>query len=118
MRHLIFFLCLISPALLAQGIHERFQTLNSAFDEQNPVLSADGNTLFFTVGNHPANIGGQKDPGDVWFSRREASGWSAPVHGGTLINDRAYNAVAGFAPDGSQMFLLAHYGPTSAPAKK
>lgn len=117
MRLLIFFLCLVPAALLAQGISQDFQSVNSAYDQQNPVLSADGRTLYFTIGNHPDNIGGIKDPGDIWFSRREGSGWSAPVHGGTLINDRAYNGVAGLSADGSQLFLLAHYGPTSAPAK-
>lgn len=113
----MFILSFISPVLLAQGVDQRLEAVNSAYDEQNPVLSADGSTLFFTIGNHPDNIGGQKDPGDIWFSRREGSGWSVPVHAGALINDRAYNAVAGFSPDGSQMFLLAHYGPSSAPAK-
>lgn len=117
MRFFIFLFCILPSLLLAQEVQQGFQSVNSAYDEQNPVLSADGNTLFFTIGNHPDNVGGQKDPGDIWFSRREGSAWSAPVHGGALINDRAYNGVAGLSSDGSQMFLLAHYGPTSAPAK-
>jgi OmpA-OmpF porin, OOP family len=118
MRFLGFICCLIfSPVLWAQSIQETLQAVNSVFDEQDPVVSPDGQTLFFTIGNHPANVGGKKDPGDIWFARKEGSGWSAPVHAGTSLNDRTYNAVAGFSPDGSQLFLHGHYGTDNAPAK-
>ena len=117
MRLLVFLFLIMSPVLLAQGLQEPFQVVNSAYDEQNPVLSPDGATLFFTIGNHPQNIGGLKDPGDIWFARREGSGWSLPVHAGNLINDPAYNGVAGFSPDASSMFLLSHYSHSEAKAK-
>src|SRR5690606_22156975 len=70
-----------------------------------------------TIGNHPANVGGQRDPGDIWFARREGTGWSSPVHGGTLLNDRGYNAVIGISPDGEQLFLNGHYGSGGSPAR-
>jgi OOP family OmpA-OmpF porin len=89
-----------------------FQLVNSAYDEQNPVISHDGKTLYFTVSNHPENIGGKKDPGDIWFSRWVGDQWSAPVHAGLLLNDRAYNAVAGMSANGDRLFLHGHYDPT------
>src|SRR5688500_10719375 len=98
-----------ATVLWAQSIQEKFRAVNSAYDEQNPVMSPDGQTLFFTIGNHPSNSGGKKDPGDIWFSRKEGSAWSSPVHGGSMLNDKAYNAVAGFSPDGHQLFLHGHY---------
>ncbi|MBT1696770.1 OmpA family protein [Fulvivirgaceae bacterium PWU4] len=94
-----------------------FQLVNSPYDEQNPTISPDGRTLFFTIGNHPDNIGGKKDPGDIWISQWTGNQWSAPVHGGRLLNDRAYNAVAGISADGEQLFLHGHYDPSGNTAR-
>ena len=88
-----------------------FQLSNTTYDELNPVVSPDGKSLYITVSNHPQNAGGKKDPGDIWVCvMTETNQWSAPVHAGTLLNDIGFNAVAGFSADGSQMFLLSHYG--------
>jgi OmpA-OmpF porin, OOP family len=84
----------------------------SPYDESNPVVTPDGKTLFVTIANHPQNLGGKKDPGDIWISTLGADNqWSEPVHGGNVINNRAYNGVAGFSADGQEMFLLTHYDP-------
>ncbi|MBI1767486.1 MAG: OmpA family protein [Bacteroidetes bacterium] len=93
----------------AQSIQSApFKSLNSKYDEQNPVIGPDA--LYFTVGNHPQNIAGKKDLGDIWVSVWVGGAWSKPIHGGDVINDAAYNSVAGFSPDGKTMFLLSHYG--------
>lgn len=91
--------------------------VNSLYDEQSPVISPDGRTLFFTVGNHPQNVGGQKDPGDIWISRRAGDQWSAPIHAGELLNNRGYNAVAGISVNGDQLFLHGHYDASGQPAR-
>src|SRR3970040_1823536 len=104
MRFFCLAFCLtISILVFAQN---SLQTLNSSYDEQNAALSPDGLTMYFTIANHPQNVGGKRDPGDIWLSRWQDDNWSAPVHGGTVINDRGYNGVAGFTGDGSQVFLL------------
>jgi OmpA-OmpF porin, OOP family len=87
-----------------------FRLVNSPYDEQCPVLTPDGKALYFTVANHPENTNGKKDPGDIWVSLWIAGAWTAPIHGGNVINDASYNAVAGFSADGNQLFLLGHYG--------
>lgn len=88
---------------------EAFHSVNTPYDEQSPVLTPDGKTLYLTLRNHPQNIDGKRDPGDIWFATRVDDHWSELVHAGSVINDRAYNAVAGFSWDGTKMYLLSHY---------
>jgi OmpA-OmpF porin, OOP family len=97
-------------------IHESFERFNMTFDEQNPVLSPDGVMLVFTIGNHPQNIGGASDPGDIWFMLWNGASWTEPKHGGSVINNRAYNSSIGFSADGSMLYLLGHYGNAGATA--
>jgi outer membrane protein OmpA-like peptidoglycan-associated protein len=118
MRILLCFLVVSLPSLLcSQSLKQNFYSVNSPYDESSPVLSPDGATLYFTVGNHPLNVGGKKDPGDIWISRRTGSAWSSPVHGGSLLNNKGYNAVAGISTDGTQLFLHGHYGASGSMAK-
>ncbi|MFN3840278.1 MAG: OmpA family protein [Cyclobacteriaceae bacterium] len=94
-----------------------FKLVNSPYDEQAPVISPDGKTLYFTRGNHPENVGGKADQGDIWISLWTEGGWSAPVHAGPVLNDRAYNGVIGISPDGLHLFLIGHYSGSGQPAK-
>src|SRR5882672_6455308 len=87
-----------------------FKLVNSPYDEQNPVITPDGKALYFTLANHPQNVNGKKDLGDIWISLWIGGAWTAPVHGGSVINDGSYNAVAGFSADGNQLFLVNHFG--------
>jgi outer membrane protein OmpA-like peptidoglycan-associated protein len=107
MKYLIISFVFSFSVSLAQD--NAFHKVNSSFDEQNPVVSPDGKTLFLTIANHPQNVGGKKDPGDIWYSLREATGWSQPIHGGLTLNSAGFNAVAGFSTQGDEMYLLSHY---------
>lgn len=113
----LIFLMVACYQVIAQPESEPFDLINTAYDEQSPVISPDGKYFFFTVGNHPQNIGSKRDPGDIWFSVFANGRWTAPVHAGALLNDRAYNAVAGFSADGNQLFLLSHYDGTGNAAR-
>ena len=110
---------LVSPVLFAQesNVFDLIERLNSPYDEQSPVLSPDGTTLYFTIGHHPQNVGGRVDPGDIWYSRLADNQWTSPVHAGFLLNDRSYNCVAGLSADGSKMFIMNHFDPTGRVAK-
>lgn len=110
----IFLLILMITAFSGTAQTTKFSTvqqLNSPYDELNPVLSNDGSTLYFTVANHPQNVGGIKDPGDIWMATWQGTNWSAPVNAGKALNDYSFNGVAGLSPDGKSMVLLSHYGP-------
>ena len=111
MKSLNIILLIFLPVVVsAQSITpSSFKLVNSVFDDQNPVISPDGKVLYITVANHPQNIGGKKDLGDIWFSIFTGADWSAPIHAGNVINDKGYNGVAGFSLDGNTLFLLSHY---------
>lgn len=46
------------------------ESVNSEFEENNPILSEDGQTLYFSRQFSPENVGGASDPEDIWFSKR------------------------------------------------
>jgi len=108
MRYLFFWMIVMNTIAYSQSV-DPFENINSPYDELNPVMSSDGNMLFFTVGQNPQNVGGKKDPGDIWISVKEGDTWSVPHHGGHILNNSIYNAVAGMSRDGNELYLLSHY---------
>lgn len=101
---------LLSANVQAQLLSaNKVAAFNSTFDEQNPVLSADGNYLFVTRSNHPQNIGGLKDPGDIWIAHFNGAEWSAPQHAGSELNDKGYNTVLGTSPDLAELYIGNHF---------
>lgn len=107
---LIFISCMLSGAA-QQGAPDR---VNSEYDEQNPVISPDGRSLYFTVANHPENTGGTSDTGDIWVSKLASDGrWSVPKNAKALNNDQ-WNGVLGFSDNGNTIFLMNHYSPAPA----
>ncbi|MBR9997709.1 MAG: OmpA family protein [Cyclobacteriaceae bacterium] len=85
-------------------------SVNSEYDEQAPVMTPDGGKIYFTRAKHPENIGGRKDPGDIWFSEMDEQGrWSTPRNPGEPLNNSQYNAITGI--DGKSFYLTGHYIP-------
>ncbi len=93
-----------------------FRLINSQYDEQSAVISPDGKVMYVTLANHPQNIGGKRDLGDIWFSILMDNQWAPLIHAGNVLNDSGYNAVAGFSADGNTMYLLSHYDDTKPKA--
>jgi len=107
----IFTVFLISTISLTDSFSQKnivTTNINSIFDEQSPIISPDGKYLFYTIAHNEHNIGGTKDTGDIWYAVWQDSVWSMPFHGGSVINNKHWNGVIGFAQDGS-MYLHHHY---------
>jgi outer membrane protein OmpA-like peptidoglycan-associated protein len=78
--------------------------INSDYDELNPVISADGKTIYFIRSNHPENTYGAFDSQDIWYSELRNGAWS-PAKRLTELNIGRYNAVLDISDDGKVLLL-------------
>ncbi|MGQ9863630.1 MAG: OmpA family protein [Bacteroidia bacterium] len=76
---------------------QNLHTLNTPYDEDNPFLLGD--TLYFAH-NGPTSFGGY----DIYFSIRQAGGWSAPHHLPPPINSRAHEWHISFYQEKDTLF--------------
>ena len=84
-------------------------TLNSAYADYSPVLSADQNTLFFTS-RRPETTGVQKDGEgnymeDIYISNKTKTGWSKAANIGAPINTQWHEATVGISADGQTILI-------------
>ncbi len=101
-----------APESLAPGVTvERLdENVNSPVSDLNPILSPDGQTLYFSRRNHPENIGGVDDKEDIWYSTQDAQGkWTLAQNMGPKFNTAGpnfVNSIAGTTPDGKSAILI------------
>lgn len=101
--------CFQLTAVAQQDSIDFFSLVNSQVDEQHPIVSPDGQVLFFTRAHHPGNVGGERDQGDIWYSTLQQDlRWSAPRNLRSLNNSK-WNGVIGFSEDGGTIYLMGHY---------
>jgi len=78
------------------------KAINTFRQEGAPVISQDGNTLYFFVMNHPENTMGKDDTQDIWVSKKDGSGaWGIAQHLGSPFNIHRSNQVLTIFSDGS-----------------
>jgi outer membrane protein OmpA-like peptidoglycan-associated protein len=84
------------------------QLINTPFEEVKPLISTDGNYLFFARKGYPGNVKGKKDQ-DIFVSQYYNGHWSSPKSVGKSLNDKYPNGVCSISPDGSALLLLNRY---------
>src|SRR5262245_42875586 len=76
--------------------------VNTFRHEAAPVVSPDGNTLYFFVQDHPENTMGKEDTQDIWVSKKDAQGaWSPAQHLRSPFNIHRSNQVFTIFDDGT-----------------
>lgn len=89
-------------SLLRYELVKMDKNINTFRHEAAPVISPDGNTLYFFVQNHPENTMGKDDTQDIWMSKKDASGvWSVAEHLRNPFNIHPSNQVFTVFNDGS-----------------
>ncbi len=83
--------------------------INSRFAEAKPIVSHDGNTLYFSRLFHPENTGGRTDPQDIYISKLINGHWTAAENIGHPLNDQYANGVCSISPDGNKLLLINGY---------
>ncbi|WPP51086.1 OmpA family protein [Catalinimonas niigatensis] len=107
---MLIFGCIYGQAL-AQQIHEYElvnlgREVNSIYHDSAPIISPDGNTLYFTITNHPENNGGTAGSQDIWYSVKDSTGqWSKSVHMDKPFNRNKYNQVMSVSLDGDKLLI-------------
>ncbi len=98
----------VSISVSAQQMSGRYElvkmdkTVNTFHHEAAPVVSPDGNTLYFFVQNHPENTTGKDDSQDIWMSKKDETGaWSAAQHLTSPFNVHPYNQLFTVFDDGT-----------------
>ncbi len=84
------------------------ENVNSKYDETRPLISPDGNTIYFSRKFHPENVGGEKDENDIWYStlNEETGEWEPAKNLGEPLNTKGSNFISAVTPDGNTMVVL------------
>lgn len=94
---------------MPSGIRLLPSFINSPSEESAPLISADGNILYFTRRWHKQNFGFEK-AGDIWATKRKEDGtWSRPVNVGAPLNNTYHNAAVALDPSNRILYLQEAY---------
>src|SRR5438045_2238675 len=88
----------------------KLKGVNSDARDNNPIITADGNILFFNStrkGDRPwahYNIAINRYDDDIYYASRsvmrgDEESWNAPVNLGPLVNTSADDGIAAISPD-------------------
>ncbi len=85
--------------------------INSRYQEIAPMVSPDGETIFFTRADHPENIR-HPEKQDVWYAKINPDGSFGKAQNiGAPINTPEHNSSFSISPDGNTMLLNNVYNP-------
>lgn len=90
--------------------HSISDNINTEYDELNPVLSPEGNRIYFVRINHPQNYYGIDGSQDIWFSDKQPDGtWSVPKRINANFNRARNNAILAISMNGQDFLISGQY---------
>lgn len=106
-------MCKTGTSLKSKPVKIKIQnlgsTVNSAYADYSPILSADQSMLFFTS-RRPGSTGGQIDPDgnymeDIYVCGKAGAGWSKAQSIGSTVNTEWHEASVGVSPDAQTILI-------------
>lgn len=86
------------------------ESVNSVYSEIKPVVSHDGQTIYFVRVDHPENRYGERGSQDIWFANlREDGSWTEAQRMPNHINMGRYNALLALSDNGNTMLINGIY---------
>ncbi|GHB57360.1 OmpA family protein [Persicitalea jodogahamensis] len=87
------------------------KAINSEYNEIAPVISPDGQTLYFSRISHPQNSFGDKGSQDIWFAEAINNGaqWGLARRLPAPLNKEEYNSLYSITPDGNTILIKGAY---------
>jgi len=115
--YLLILLALLGNILKGQETEVNFpgekenlgKNVNTKYIDTHPLISSDGQTLYFVRQNYPGNIRGRSDDQDIYYSNLKNGKWSLANNFGSPINDKYPNGVFSVSPDKNTMLLINSY---------
>lgn len=84
--------------------------VNSEYNEINPVISPDGQTIYYARISHPQNTHGDKGSQDIWYAEMQPDKqWSVAKRMAAPLNKDDYNSAYSITPDGNTMLIKGAY---------
>lgn len=95
----------VKEDLSAERLDDR---VNSPYEELKPILSPNGDQLYFGRKFHPDNVGGEDDYEDIWVSDLDTvtNEWKQARNIGPPLNTDGPNWVSSITPDGNTLVVL------------
>ncbi|MDN5213600.1 OmpA family protein [Fulvivirgaceae bacterium BMA12] len=104
--------CLLSITVIAQTPEEEYELVkldrkvNSRYHDTAPIISPDGQTLYFFIANHPDNTFGTSNSQDIWYSEKDGSGqWKKAQRMEAPFNKNRFNQVMSISRDGNRLLI-------------
>ncbi len=90
------------------------ETINSSYQDYAPLITADGQTLYFTS-RRKGSTGGKMAYDnnyyeDIYVSKREGDQWTRPASISKKINTEFHECAAAISPDGTKLFIYSDEG--------
>ncbi len=96
----------VLSGIIAQKKENPGTSINSEYRDINPIVSPDGETLFFVRVNHPENKYGVEGSEDIWFSAHNDDHiWTKAIPMPASLNRIKYNSVLSVTPDGNVLMV-------------